>query len=148
MVFYLVYTSLPRAEMTPEILSEISAISIENNKENNITGMLLGIENRYLQYLEGDQSAVLKLYNKIKLDGRHHSVTEWISGKAEKRIFGEWSMASWMLSSNELKSHPGLSDINTFLSSTANKNISSERFIEMMKNLLESWISYQEEKLN
>ena len=145
MPFYLIYTSKPRTEVTPEMLDEIAHISVKNNKKRQVTGILLCIENKYLQYLEGDEERVLALFEKIKLDGRHHGITKWIQGNADSRIFGEWSMASWMLSEDELKNMPAIREMDDFLSRSKNTQPSANRFIEMMKNLLENWIAHQAE---
>ena len=71
MVFYLIYTSTPRSPISREVLEEITAVSNKNNRRRGITGMLLGIENKFLQYLEGDEEEVMKLFEKIKSDPRH-----------------------------------------------------------------------------
>lgn len=68
MVFFLIYTSSPRGQMTPQVLEEITQSSQKNNAKKGITGMLLGIENKYLQYLEGEEKDVLQLMEKIKTD--------------------------------------------------------------------------------
>ena len=146
MPFYLIYTSQPRAEMTPEMLTEIAKSSARNNKKRQITGMLLCIENKYLQYLEGDEKNVLELFEKIKLDGRHHGITKWIQGNADKRIFGDWSMASWMLSKDELESLPVLREMNDFLSKSTKPQASAGKFIEMMRNILDNWIAHHQAK--
>lgn len=145
-MYYLIYTSLPRAEMSKEVLAEISETSAKNNKEKNITGMLLGIESRYLQYLEGDKNEVLKLFKRIKMDGRHHGIMKWDEGELASRIFGDWSMASWMLSSEELKDLPAIREMNDFLDNPEDKAATSGKFIEMMKNLLDTWIANESGK--
>lgn len=146
MIFYLVYTSLPRTEMTSEVLEDIAKSSARNNKKNGITGILLGIEGRYLQYLEGEKSAVLDLFEKLKSDGRHYEVHKWIQGNAKKRIFSDWSMASWMLTNKEIDQLKGVSEIKNFLSSNSGTEYPSHRFLEMMKNLLDSWIAHEPER--
>ena len=102
--------------------------------------MLLAIENKYLQYLEGNESDVLALFDRIKLDPRHHKVNRWIQGNTKKRIFSEWSMASWMLSKEELNSLTAIKDIDKFLSSSGSKRISSVKFIEMMRAVFNTWV--------
>ena len=146
MPFYLVYTSLPRKEMSRDVLEEITQSSLKNNRANAISGILLGIESRYLQYLEGEKEKVLDLFHKIKMDGRHHGVTKWVEGTTDSRVFGDWSMASWMLSSTELSKLPAVQEMNAFLKKAKDNAASSAKFIEMMKNLLDSWIDHQNEK--
>ncbi|MEM0941898.1 MAG: BLUF domain-containing protein [Bacteroidota bacterium] len=146
MIFYLVYTSIPRTEMSAKVLEDIARSSARNNKSKGITGILLGIEGRYLQYLEGAHKNVLDLFEKLKQDGRHYEIHKWIQGFAEQRIFSEWSMASWMLSNKQISELKSVSEIRDFLDSPKSKNYPSQRFLEMMKNLLDSWIAHEPER--
>jgi len=148
MPFYLVYTSHPRTQMSKDTLEEIAALSRKKNSQKNITGMLLGIENRYLQYLEGKEEEVITLFGRIKQDPRHYEVNKWIQGNTDKRIFSQWSMASWMLSKKELESIKGLGEIREYLDSPKHINYPPGRFLEMIKNLMESWITHGSERIH
>ena len=144
MPFYLVYTSQPRIEMSKSTLEEITRISIKNNRKRGITGILLGIENRYLQFLEGDEKEVLQLFERIKQDPRHYEINKWVQGYSEERIFSEWSMASWLLTNEELKNINALDEIRRLLRNPEQVNNASGRFLEMIKNLMETWIAHGE----
>ena len=146
MPFYLVYTSLPRIEMSKSTLDEITRISIRNNRKKGITGILLGIESRYLQFLEGDEEEVLQLFERIKQDPRHYELNKWVQGHSDERIFSDWSMASWLLTNEELKSIKALNEIRQLLKDPEQENYASGRFLEMIKNLMESWIAHGEER--
>ena len=63
------------------------------NSANNITGCLLFYEGEFIQYMEGNQVKVLKLFDKISLDKRHTKVQLLSHGQIEKREFNNWSMA-------------------------------------------------------
>lgn len=147
MIFYTIYTSTPRIPMTKELLDQITATAIRNNKQKNITGMLLGIEGKYLQYLEGTEKNVVELFDKIKLDGRHHQVNQWVKGFTDKRIFSDWSMGSWMLNNEELMRLGSLKDLQSFLKSPESSSTPSGRFIQMMHDLLKTWIDHEPERV-
>lgn len=132
--------------MTKEVLDEITEKSIQNNKITGITGMLLGIENRYLQYLEGEEEAVRTLIQKIKKDGRHYEMTQWVSGFSASRIFNDWSMGSWLMSNQDLENLTALKDIRSFLTNPNSHNNSSKKFITMMDGLLKTWIEHEPER--
>jgi len=146
MPFYLVYTSLPRIEMSKAKLDEITRISIRNNRKSGITGILLGIEGRYLQFLEGEDEAVLQLFERIKQDPRHYELNKWVQGHSDERVFSDWSMASWLLTNEELKSIKALNEIRQLLKDPEQENYASGRFLEMIKNVMESWIAHGEER--
>ena len=132
--------------MTMEIVDEITEASIRNNKEFNITGMLLGIEGHYLQYLEGEEKDVLNLLEIIKKDVRHKELVVWVQGFYEKRVFSEWSMGSWMLTNEKLEKLTALTDIKNFLEDPANTELQTTKFMHMMHGLLNTWIAHEPER--
>lgn len=132
--------------MTLDVLDDITRASIKNNPKIGVTGMLLGIENRYLQYLEGQEEEVVELYRKIKKDGRHYEITEWVKGYSEDRIFKDWSMGSWLMNNHDLEKLSALKDIQRFLKDPDTATINSRKFISMMDGLLKTWIQHEPER--
>lgn len=63
------------------------------NNTQGITGCLLYYEGTFIQYLEGNQIKVLKLFDKIKEDRRHTQVHLLSHSEVEQREFKEWDMA-------------------------------------------------------
>jgi hypothetical protein len=74
-------------------LLDILAISRARNAAAGITGVLISNEDRFVQILEGEQSAVEDTFNRIRSDGRHTAVTIFQTGTAPQRQFENWSMA-------------------------------------------------------
>tara|TARA_R110002051_G_scaffold322938_2_gene415055 strand:- start:1999 stop:2430 length:432 start_codon:yes stop_codon:yes gene_type:complete len=82
-------------------ISDLSLAQIEGllekarlfNSANNISGCLLYYEGEFIQYIEGNQIKVLKLFDRISLDKRHTKVQLLSHGLIEKREFKNWSMA-------------------------------------------------------
>lgn len=147
MTYYTIYTSTPQDKVTLETLKDITLASQKNNPQKQITGILLSIENKYLQYLEGPEENVNELYEKIWKDPRHQHVTQWIKGYSKERVFGDWSMGSWMLTNDELKNISALSDLKKFLDDPMNNMLQSKKFIAMMNDLLKTWIAHEPERL-
>ena len=147
MTYYTIYTSTPYDQVTLKTLREITEASRRNNPENDITGILLSIENKYLQFLEGPEDKVNELFERIQKDPRHRNVTKWVSGFSHERVFGDWSMGSWMLTNDELKNLPALSDLKNFLEDPINNHLPSKKFIVMMNDLLKTWIAHEPERL-
>lgn len=132
--------------MSLPVLEQIAETSQEYNKSKKISGMLLGIENKYLQYLEGEEEEVKTLYDKIRGDGRHFDVIAWVKGYSKERVFKDWSMGSWMLPNEYLEKLPALSDLKDFLRKPQNDQLHSKKFISMMDGLLSSWIAHEPER--
>lgn len=147
MTFYTIYTSTPTDQVTFKTLKEITDASQRNNPEKGITGILLSIENKYLQYLEGPEEEVNKLFEKIWKDPRHKNVTKWVNGFSNERVFKDWSMGSWMLTNKELTQLPALADLKNFLDDPINSELQSKKFISMMNDLLKTWIVHEPERL-
>jgi len=63
-----------------------------NNAECEITGVLLEYNNYFLQYLEGPEYNVLRLYDIIKRDNRHSNIQLIQTKDIQERIFSDWSM--------------------------------------------------------
>ena len=96
----IVYVSLADHRMTQDELLQILDEARENNKKNDITGMLLYRNNFFIQALEGDAYDVEPLYEKIKTDNRHRNVITVYKNVIQDRVFTDWSMGC-----NELKDH-------------------------------------------
>ncbi len=91
-VFQLGYASAASVEFSPEDLVALLAKARENNAKLGITGMLLYHEGSFIQVLEGDQTAVEKLYNHIAKDPRHVDAMLLFRGMAAERSFDKWTM--------------------------------------------------------
>ena len=119
-MFHLVYVSSAVQPFTTAGLLTLLATSRENNRRDDITGLLLYKEGNFMQVLEGDEDAVLRLYARIQRDPRHRDVTTLLQGAISARQFPDWSMAFRHLDSSEIRSLPGYNDfLNVPLTSEA-----------------------------
>ncbi|MEM6735235.1 MAG: BLUF domain-containing protein [Bacteroidota bacterium] len=146
MIFYTIYTSTPIGKVTKEIVDKITEESIKWNSLHGITGMLLCLEDRYFQFLEGEEEDVKEVFEMIKGDPRHNNVTPRIKGYSNERVFSEWSMGSWMLSNEKLQSLSALEDLNEYLQDPVNINLQSKKFVTMMNNILQIWLAHEPER--
>ena len=97
----------------------------EKNKRLAITGILLLIQGKFVQYIEGQASEIDKVYEKIKVDTRHDELVLLDFGKIKKRQFKDWSMAYKKVGDDEIKDILGHSKLNLddlFLLPTKEKN--------------------------
>lgn len=96
--------------LSREHLEEILEKSNHNNRDADVTGILLFDSGAFFQVLEGDKRVVGDLFKKIALDSRHQDVTKLIYEPIEQRSFGEWSMGYPKVTRKELEAIPGLND--------------------------------------
>jgi hypothetical protein len=93
--FRLIYRSHSRiaADDRATGLARIFSASRANNKRLGVTGALLVTEGWFVQALEGDESVVRGLYERISGDPRHEDVTVIESAPVDRRVFSRWAMA-------------------------------------------------------
>ena len=100
----LTYVSKLNAVLNEEEILEIGRISSINNKHRDVTGVLISVRDYFFQVLEGEESIVDELVEKISRDPRHHEITILSAETGcEERLFTEWGMKTVALSeSNDL----------------------------------------------
>lgn len=94
-VFRLVYRSHSRipAPRRRAVLGELFSQARSNNKKRSITGALLLTDEWFVQTLEGDETQVRELYDRIAADPRHESLELLEQGQVAGRVFARWAMA-------------------------------------------------------
>lgn len=142
-VYQIVYTSMATNAMDDNELKNILLKARATNHELRITGLLLYSEGMILQVLEGEESVVRGLYEKIKADSRHTAVSTVSEEVVERRVFPDWSMGFVPLNLSEFVYIAGYVDSSkrNFLLPRAH-NASPD-----LRALLQSFIADQEAKL-
>ena len=85
-------------------LNSISFVSKQNNKKLNITGILIKINDMFIQLLEGEEKNLDFTFNNISMDIRHYNLNILSRKKIKSRSCSNWEMAYLDLSNeNELK---------------------------------------------
>jgi hypothetical protein len=97
----LLYVSRAVGPQTTTVTGSILATAQPHNQASGISGVLCQGQGLYLQVLEGERSAVNRLYARILLDRRHHDVELLLLEEIKERRFPQWSMASVELSSTD-----------------------------------------------
>ncbi len=111
MIYHIAYFSTATKLFTETDLTELLANSKQNNSALSVTGILLFIEGCFLQVLEGDESVVKSIFEKVKQDERHHDVLTLFQGNKPERAFENWSMGFKNLPLVEYKRQIGFEDI-------------------------------------
>ena len=77
----------------PNELLSIGRKSRYNNLKKEITGILIKIDNVFIQLLEGNERAVTELFDKISKDSRHKNLSILVSNAVHERCCQKWEMA-------------------------------------------------------
>src|SRR5436190_7588298 len=92
------------------VVRQIVNRSMQNNRQVDVTGLLLVHGGWFMQVLEGPSASVAETFARIAADGRHFDITVLASGSAEQRLFRDWNMGELRISSSDyrLLEHLGL----------------------------------------
>lgn len=93
MLKYLSYISEQSHMLSDKDVENLLVQSRASNKTKGITGLLIYFEGVFTQFLEGPQTEIDALYQKIAKDRRHKQLRELFSGTTTARFYGDWSMA-------------------------------------------------------
>ncbi|MBR9814855.1 BLUF domain-containing protein [bacterium] len=99
----IIYTSRAAASLSDDDLFGILRSARRNNAAANVTGLLLLINGRFVQVLEGEGTAVEALYQKIVADTRHGDVQVLRDATIYSRRFADWAMGFEQVDDNALQ---------------------------------------------
>lgn len=102
-MFQLSYHSKSTTKLHDVDLQNILDTAILNNAANDITGCLIYHNSCFVQILEGNESDLMQLFEKIKEDPRHKEVTLLWENDVDKRTFDNWNMAYYQLNNETEK---------------------------------------------
>jgi hypothetical protein len=86
------YVSAASRDMSKEDIENILETARRKNADLDITGMLLYRNGYFIQALEGEEKAVMALYDTIAQDDRHKNVLTVHKQEIDERSFGDWTM--------------------------------------------------------
>ena len=88
----IVYVSAARRDLDENEFARILTTARRRNAENGVTGMLLTIDQGFLQVLKGPADAVDETFARIARDPRHISVRKLYDATTIHRNFSGWFM--------------------------------------------------------
>ncbi len=91
-MFCLVYVSAAVTWFSERALRELLQQCRHSNAQAGITGMLLYKDGNFMQTLEGEESAVRALQQRIAADRRHQGMVVLHTSRIKRRQFADWSM--------------------------------------------------------
>ncbi|MTI22823.1 BLUF domain-containing protein [Fulvivirga sp. RKSG066] len=109
---HIIYVS-KAVHITTADLDDIVNAAHNFNTKNNITGMLLYIDGKFFQVIEGNKEDINNLYAKIRTDPRHKNITTVSAHPIKFRTFKGWNMRYKAITEKEFSE---LSGINVFTS--------------------------------
>ena len=138
-LYRLVYSSIRNEDCDQDCIDQILASSVKNNPQDDLTGVLLYTEDRFIQVLEGPLTKVMETYNRILKDKRHGGSVIRYCAPTEERYFEDWHMGSKNIESAELEFGTDMSkEEKKLYTSLADGNLSAYKddSIRMLKTFL------------
>jgi hypothetical protein len=106
-LYCLVYTSVSTQRMSDNELKDMLKISRKRNEASGITGMLLYLDPFFIQVLEGEDTVISQLFDRIKKDPRHHKASPIYKESIQERYFKNWTMGFEQINGEKIE---GFSD--------------------------------------
>jgi hypothetical protein len=86
------YVSAASWNLLDEQLERIVAESRRLNALNRVSGVLLYCDGNFMQYLEGEERAVVETFARIRKSESHYQINELMNQAILEREFGDLSM--------------------------------------------------------
>ena len=109
-LFQLIYVST-MLKLGVDAFPAILESSVRNNRNNDVTGMLLYADGGVLQVIEGEKDKVLETFRIVQRDPRHCGILVLMEEDIPERQFSSWSMGFKHLTEAELNECPTGSDV-------------------------------------
>jgi hypothetical protein len=108
----IIYLSSATHILEKEEINFLLKQSYSYNLENNITGILLYIDGDFIQVLEGSETTICSLFEKIKKDKRHKGLICVNNNSILQRQFRDWVMGYYSGSYQNLRKLHGFENFN------------------------------------
>ncbi|MGM0636029.1 MAG: BLUF domain-containing protein [Bacteroidota bacterium] len=108
---YVSYISNQSQILREEDIQDLLYKVREKNRKLAITGLLLLIQGKFIQYIEGPEDEIISVYESIKNDTRHNSLLLLDIGDLKERQFKDWSMSYKKINNDELEKETGYKDL-------------------------------------
>jgi hypothetical protein len=92
MLSRLIYSSECARPLNPQDVQAILDTARRNNRQRDLTGMLVFNSTHFLQAVEGGRQALSDLYARLVGDSRHHRLQLMAFEPIAQRAFGDWEM--------------------------------------------------------
>jgi hypothetical protein len=138
MLHQLVYSSAPAQNFMQSHLHMILRHARQKNKLRNVTGLLVFVDNTFLQVLEGEETEVKNVFDKIKSDHRHKDIKLLSDSPIQTRAFENWEMAYATTTAKEMANWAGLHNTTTVKKVLEHITQNPDLASGMFSNLLQS----------
>ena len=138
MLYRLVYSSAATPELAGGELEKLLARARVQNEARGITGVLVAVDDLFLQILEGEKQVVRGLVKSIERDPRHCRLKVFHEEEIGERAFGSWSMALVKPSAEQMSAWVKLEGTTTIGDVLSSLEMKPERLPALIVNILKA----------
>ncbi len=91
------YVSNKNTNIIEEELERLLSKIVTRNNQLDINGLLMLRNNHFFQIMEGQETIIDDIFEKIKADGRHHGMIMLLNQPIEDRIFADYESGQFTL---------------------------------------------------
>lgn len=107
-MYTLIYSSGIESYLGDIDISSLLYAARQSNAQHKITGVLLHVNGKFIQLLEGEEATIKKLYEIICRDRRHKNLKVILEKEIDRRQFEGWAMGFKNITDDELNKYPAL----------------------------------------
>lgn len=137
-LYHITYVSFSTKELSESELEGLLKVIRRKNEKNSVTGLLLYNDRSFIQVIEGEQEALIKLFNQIRKDPQHENIVTLLEEPIKKRTFPDWSMGFHIINNKQVAQIPGYS---YFMTNSNSEELVKEGTREIIR-LLNSFRTY------
>ena len=98
----IVYLSSATNLMTDAEIEALLVSARNSNATQNITGVLMYLDGNFVQYIEGPEDNLHKLYDRISSSPKHKDIIKIMHKSIAVRNFPDWLMGATMITKSQL----------------------------------------------
>jgi len=136
-LYSIVYISEHDPNLNENHLGQLDILHNKDIGKHRITGCLTTINGNVVQVLEGEHSIISTLFEKIKLDPKHHNLTIIWSGSIKNRNFSDYNIINfYKLKASDTRNQKSFIElkIQSFLNNHE-KNLAQSIFLETLRQM-------------
>ena len=133
---HIIYLSRATQPFSEDDLRALLEEARQHNAAQHITGALVYGNGQFAQIIEGQESALTALYERLLLDPRHAQLVKFADKAIDHRSFANWSMAFGAVSEEQLRSLAAYVPLAELNLEPANLSVTDTMVLKMMKSFV------------
>jgi len=133
---HIIYLSRATEPFSDDDLRTLLEEARQQNAAQRITGALVHGNEQFVQIIEGEESVLAALYERLLLDPRHTQLVKFADKAIDHRSFADWSMAYRSVSAEQARSLAAYVPLAELNLAPAGLGLTDTLLLQMMKSFV------------